>query len=148
VASDPDIHCKSLAVARTLGGIAFDEGAFLDLTVFPLEARASLRLMGYPKCAHPRRWVKPTISSPPLSDFMGDEAPDVKIHKETHNCVFCGAKDEGEGWVGGSMDHPIQWDYLPPALNPIRILETLLGTLNEHQSNGPDRPEPAEPASS
>jgi hypothetical protein len=142
VAPDPDIHCKSLAAARTIGGIAFDSEEFLDLRLFPLGARATLRHMGYPKCKHPFRWVEPSIKTPPLSDYMKSDAPDVKSCKETHTCVFCGAHDEGEGWIGGSIDFPIQWDFLPAEANPIRILESLLGKLDEHQSNGPNRPEP------
>lgn len=142
--NDPDLDRKSLAVARVIGDIAFDEGHVTELTVFPLGVRSTLKKMGFPKCSHPRQIERPTLTDHPISDFMqGNQAPSVEhLERGSRECVFCGAKNKGSGWRDGSMNFPIQWDYLPSHSNPLLSLERTLDLLDECQSNGADRPQP------
>lgn len=143
VASDSELDRKSLAVARVIGGIAFDASHVAELTVFPLEVRSTLKKMSFPKCDHPNPMQRPTPVDNPISDFMqGNQAP--ILSKQTWlECVFCGARDKGSGWKDGSMNFPIQWNYLPSHSNPLLALERALDLLGEHQSNGADRPQPS-----
>ena len=144
VASDPKLDRKSLAVARIIGDIAFDEGQVIDLMAFPLGLRSTLKKMGFPKCGHPNQIERPTLrGTPPISDFMrGNQAP-VLPPPNRRECAYCGASNEGRAWKNGSMDFPIQWEYLPSHSNPLLALEHALDLLGEHQSNGADRPQPS-----
>jgi hypothetical protein len=140
MASDSELDRKSLAVARIIGDIAFNASHVTELTIFPLEVRSTLKKMGFPKCAHPNQIQGPTPVDNPISDFMrGNQAP-ILPERTRRECVFCGARNEGGGWKDGSVNFPIQWDYLPSHSNPLLALERALDLLGEHQSNGTDRP--------
>ena len=144
VASDPELDRKSLAVARIIGDIAFDAGHVTDLMVFPLGVRSTLKKMGFPKCAHPNQIERPTLrGTPPISDFMQGNQAALPLPPNRRECAFCGASSKGSGWTDGSMNFPIQWEYLPSHSNPLLALEHALDLLGEHQSNGADRPQPS-----
>jgi hypothetical protein len=129
--SDPDLGRKSLAVARIIGDIAFDESQVIDLMTFPLGVRSTLRKMGFPKCAHPHQIQRPVYADNPISDFMqGNQAP-ILNRPDKRECVFCGANNKGGRWTDGSIDFPVQWEYLPSHSNPFLALERALDLLDE-----------------